>query len=361
MRGLAARPLRPPARRSARPAASISTGGRSRRAGRSPMATMPTPSRPRASAAPGYGPASFERPRDWRVEHGGMAESEHGLFARSLNWLRGDLRLFMTDALCAVVSTKTLGGCDETVRRRPRAQSAPGPHLPGREGHRGAAGAGRHGGAGAQDRSRSARATRCSGCRCWSSTTAPILTESIAICRYFEELQPSRRCSGSGALGKAHGRDVAAAHGVQSAQRVAAAFRHIHPAMKEWEIPQVPEWGEANKPKAVDFLRTPRPRAGDREFVAGDAYSIADITGLVALDFMKPARIDIPDELHQRAALAPGVEEPAERSRLSVTHRTRRAGRPRPRLPHLPRRAARPRRCRTSRARCWCRRRRRRC
>ena len=34
-----------------------------------------------------------------------------------------------------------------------------------------------------------------------------------------------------------------------------------------------------------------------REFVAGDAYSIADITGLVALDFMKPARIAIPEEL----------------------------------------------------------------
>ena len=31
---------------------------------------------------------SFERPRDWRVEHGGMAEGEHGLLAQMLNWLR---------------------------------------------------------------------------------------------------------------------------------------------------------------------------------------------------------------------------------------------------------------------------------
>ena len=36
--------------------------------------------------------------------------------------------------------------------------------------------------------------------------------------------------------------------------RVAQAFRHIHPAMKEWEVPQMPEWGEANKPKALEFL-----------------------------------------------------------------------------------------------------------
>jgi glutathione S-transferase len=78
---------------------------------------------------------------------------------------------------------------------------------------------------------------------------------------------------------------------------VAQAFRHIHPAMKEWEVPQVPEWGEVNKPKAIDFLRLLDAELGAHEFVAGDTYSIADITGLVALDFMKPARIAIPEEL----------------------------------------------------------------
>ena len=31
-------------------------------------------------------------------------------------------------------------------------------------------------------------------------------------------------------------------------------------------------------------------------FAAGDAFSIADITGLVAMDFMKPAKILVPDE-----------------------------------------------------------------
>ena len=67
--------------------------------------------------------------------------------------------------------------------------------------------------------------------------------------------------------------------------------------MKEWEVPQVPEWGEANKPKALDFLRLLDKELAGREFVAGDAYSIADITGLVAFDFMKPARIAVPEEL----------------------------------------------------------------
>jgi glutathione S-transferase len=62
-----------------------------------------------------------------------------------------------------------------------------------------------------------------------------IITESVAICRYFEELHPEPPLFGQGALGKAQ---------VEMWQRrmefnllgcVAAAFRHIHPAMKEWE------------------------------------------------------------------------------------------------------------------------------
>ena len=34
-----------------------------------------------------------------------------------------------------------------------------------------------------------------------------------------------------------------------------------------------------------------------RPFVAGDAFTVADITGLVAVDFMKPAKLAVPDEL----------------------------------------------------------------
>jgi glutathione S-transferase len=123
-----------------------------------------------------------------------------------------------------------------------------------------------------------------------------IITESIAICRYFEELHPEPPMFGRGALGKAQ---------VEMWQRrlefnllavVAAAFRHIHPAMKEWEVPQLPEWGELNKPKAVEFLHILDRELAGREFAAGDEFSVADITGLIAIDFMKPARIQVPAE-----------------------------------------------------------------
>jgi glutathione S-transferase len=123
-----------------------------------------------------------------------------------------------------------------------------------------------------------------------------VICESVAICRYFEELHPEPALFGRGALGKAL---------VEMWQRrmefnlltpVTQAFRHIHPAMKEWEVPQIPEWGEANKPKAIEFLRILESELADREFVAGDEFTIADITGLIAVDFMKPARIQVPDD-----------------------------------------------------------------
>lgn len=124
-----------------------------------------------------------------------------------------------------------------------------------------------------------------------------MLSESVAICRYFEELHPEPALFGRSALGKAQVEMWNRRMELAFLSAVAAAFRHVHPAMKDWEVPQLPEWGEVNKPKAINFLRILDRELADREFIAGDGFSIADITGLVAVDFMKPARITIPEEL----------------------------------------------------------------
>lgn len=123
-----------------------------------------------------------------------------------------------------------------------------------------------------------------------------ILTESIAICRYFEELHPEPPLFGIGALGKARVEMWQRRMELNFLSVVANAFRHIHPAMKEWEIPQIPEWGEANKPKALEFMQILDRELASREFAAGDEYTVADVTGLVSMDFLKPARIAVPDE-----------------------------------------------------------------
>ena len=124
-----------------------------------------------------------------------------------------------------------------------------------------------------------------------------VISESIAICRYFEELHAEPPLFGTGALERAR---------VEMWQRrlefgllgtVAAVFRHLHPAMAEMEVPQVAAWGETNKPRVIEFLRFLDGELADRRFIAGDRFSIADITGLVGLDFMKPAKLSLPDEL----------------------------------------------------------------
>lgn len=124
-----------------------------------------------------------------------------------------------------------------------------------------------------------------------------VVSESIAICRYFEVLCPEPSLFGHGAFEQAV---------IEMWQRrvefhflypVAQAFRHIHPAMRGWEKPQIAAWGEANKPKAVEFMAFLDRELAERPFVAGDTLSVADITAVIAADFCKPARIAIPAEL----------------------------------------------------------------
>lgn len=124
-----------------------------------------------------------------------------------------------------------------------------------------------------------------------------VLTESIAICRYFEALRPEPSLFGREAFEQAWIEMWQRRIEMHYLNTVAQAFRHVHPAMKEWEVPQIAEWGEANKPKALEFMAFLDKELEDREFIAGDSISVADITAVIATDFCKPARITVPEEL----------------------------------------------------------------
>ena len=56
-----------------------------------------------------------------------------------------------------------------------------------------------------------------------------VITESIAICRYFEGVQPEPPLFGRGALEEALVEMWNAAHGAPSARPVSHVFRHTHP------------------------------------------------------------------------------------------------------------------------------------
>jgi glutathione S-transferase len=119
----------------------------------------------------------------------------------------------------------------------------------------------------------------------------------MAICRYFEELHPEPALFGKGALGKATVEMWQRRMELGLMAAVTSAFRHLHPAMANHEVPQVAAWGEANKPRALDMLRILDEQLASNPYVAGDTYSVADITALVTMDFMKPARVQRPEGL----------------------------------------------------------------
>jgi len=123
-----------------------------------------------------------------------------------------------------------------------------------------------------------------------------VISESIAICRYFEGLHPEPPLFGRGARQTAHIEMWNRRLELNFLFPVAHVFRNTHPAMKEMEVPQVPAWAEANKPRIAEFLRILDRELENRPFVADDGYSVADITGLVALDLMKPAKLTLPHD-----------------------------------------------------------------
>ncbi len=120
------------------------------------------------------------------------------------------------------------------------------------------------------------------------------ISESVAICRYFEELNPDPPLMGTTPKEKAI---------VEMWQRqiefnllmpVAMTFRHTHPAMGALES-QIPAWGELNKERAQKSLKWLDRSLDGKDFVTGRHFSIADITAMCAIDFGRSWRFAIPD------------------------------------------------------------------
>lgn len=123
------------------------------------------------------------------------------------------------------------------------------------------------------------------------------IAETMAICRYFEEMQPQPALLGTGPRERAIVEMWNRRMEIHLLQCVAHAFRHLHPAMAQLEVPQVSAWGEANKPRVLEMLATMDGELATRPYIAGPAFSVADITALVGVDFMRAARIQRPAEL----------------------------------------------------------------
>jgi glutathione S-transferase len=121
------------------------------------------------------------------------------------------------------------------------------------------------------------------------------LAESVAICRYFEESQPEPPLFGTDARDRAFVEMWQRRMELEVLLNVANCFRNTH-AFFKGRIPQVPEYGELSRKAALSRLAWLDRELAERPFVAGDRYSIADITALVGVDFGRVSDIRIQPE-----------------------------------------------------------------
>jgi glutathione S-transferase len=118
------------------------------------------------------------------------------------------------------------------------------------------------------------------------------IAESVAICRYFEALQPEPPLFGidpkDRAIVEMWNRRMEFAVLIP----IADAFRQRHDFFKG-RIRQVPEYAEAQRLNAEDSLQWLDSELASRRFIAGDRFTIADITAMVAIDFGRVSKIAI--------------------------------------------------------------------
>ncbi len=122
------------------------------------------------------------------------------------------------------------------------------------------------------------------------------ISESAAICRYFEEMHPEPPLLGVDGKDRAVVAMWDRRMEFELLLPIANAFRQQH-AFFKGRIEQCPEYAEVSKRQAIQNLAWLDEALADRKFIAGDRYTIADITALCGVDFGKVSKITIqPDQ-----------------------------------------------------------------
>ena len=122
-----------------------------------------------------------------------------------------------------------------------------------------------------------------------------IILETTAICRYLEYIHPSPNLFGEDAMEIAQIEMWYSRVSFELMLPLMHGFRHTHPHMSELEN-QNNEFGLAQREIAVNSLKYYEEVIAEKEFVACDKFSYADIQMTVSLQFLvRLNRIDIND------------------------------------------------------------------
>lgn len=127
------------------------------------------------------------------------------------------------------------------------------------------------------------------------------LNNSPGIWRYLEETHPEPPLMGRTPLEKAEIAQWQWRIELDGIGAVGECLRNSMSGMKgrattgKYSYEQIPELAERGKLRAERFMETLDEIVGDKPFVAGSAYSVADIDALVYVDFAKWIKVEIPE------------------------------------------------------------------
>ena len=110
------------------------------------------------------------------------------------------------------------------------------------------------------------------------------LAESVAICRYLEGLHPEPNLMGKDNREQAFIEMWNRRMELNLFAPVSRAFQHTSEIFKPM-LKQFPEYGETQREITRLQLQWLDAQIGNKPFIAGDRFTIADITALVAVDF----------------------------------------------------------------------------
>lgn len=128
-----------------------------------------------------------------------------------------------------------------------------------------------------------------------------VICESAAICRYFEALAPKPSLFGETPLDIAHIESWTRRIEHDGYAAAVYVFRNATPRMEgrgapgKWPpIPVISELAHRGAVMWSAFTQALDQRLADREWIATDRFSFADITALVTLDFADRAKLLVP-------------------------------------------------------------------
>lgn len=122
-----------------------------------------------------------------------------------------------------------------------------------------------------------------------------VLTETVAICRYFDGLNSDPPLFGTDPLSAARIEMWTRRAELKLGQAVALIWQHTHPLTARL-LTQYRDFGESQRPRVADSFAFLDARLGESEYLAGDGFSMADIVLLTIVDFAGFVGIEPPDD-----------------------------------------------------------------